>query len=256
VAVDRAWRRVRRHFSISAPRMAVRTHLPWPWRAAIAASLLALVAGMWWWGYDFGQIFGGFNRKAVEAQLATAEADAKRYAQESAALRQANSALETELAMTRGAQAALSKQVVELTQENQQVREELAFLQKLVADSSKPVGVSIPRLVVERASEEAWHYSVLVVRGGSPRVDFEGHLVLAATLAVPTDGEGPARQTTLVLPDAQPELADALKLRFKYYQRIEGTFRIPAGAQVRSLTVRAYESGATAPRATRTLALS
>jgi len=62
VAVDRAWRRVRRHFSISAPRMAVRTHLPWPWRAAIAASLLALVGGMWWWGFDFGQIFGGFNR--------------------------------------------------------------------------------------------------------------------------------------------------------------------------------------------------
>ncbi len=150
------WRRVRQHFGISAPKMAVRTHLPWWGRAAIAGTLLALVAGMWWWGFDFGQIFGGFNRKAVEAQLATAEADAQRYAQESAALRQANSALETELAMTRGAQAALSKQVVELTQENQQVREELAFLQKLVADSSKPVGVSIPRLVVERASEEAF----------------------------------------------------------------------------------------------------
>lgn len=256
MALDRAWRRVRRHFSISAPRMAVRTHLGWPWRAAIAAGLVALVAGMWWWGFDFGQIFGGFNRKAVESQLATAEADAARYAQESAALRQANSALESELAMTRGVQAALGKQVAELTQENQQVREELAFLQKLVADSSKQAGVSIPRLVVERGPDDAWHYSVLVVRGGTPREDFEGYLALAATLAVPVEGEFPGRQTTLALPDDQPESAGALKLRFKYYQRVEGTFRIPAGAQVRSLTVRAYESGATAPRATRTLALS
>ena len=58
--------------------MAVRTHLPWPWRAAILAALVVLVAGMWWWGFDFGQIFGGFNRKAIESRLATAEADATR----------------------------------------------------------------------------------------------------------------------------------------------------------------------------------
>ena len=60
-------RRIRRHFGISAPRMAVRTRLPWWSRGAIAAVLLVVIAGMWWWGFDFGQIFGGFNRKEVEA---------------------------------------------------------------------------------------------------------------------------------------------------------------------------------------------
>ena len=236
--------------------MAVRTHLPWPWRAAILAALVVLVAGMWWWGFDFGQIFGGFNRKAIESRLATAEADATRYAQESAALRQANTGLESELAMTRGAQAALTKQVNELTQESQAAKEELAFLQKLVADASRQVGVSIPRLDVEQGPDDTWHYRILVVRGGSPREDFEGHLAVAATLAMPADDGSPGRQTTLSLPDDQPDAAGALKLRFKYYQRIEGTLRIPPGARVRSLTVRAYESGASAPRATRTLALS
>jgi len=193
---------------------------------------------------------------AKAAETATAEADAARHAQASAALRQANSALETELAMTRGVQAALTKQVAELTQENQQVREELAFLQKLVADASRQVGVSIPRLDVEKGPDDTWHYRILVVRGGSPREDFEGHLAVVATLAMPADDGSPGRQTTLNLPDDQPDAAGALKLRFKYYQRIEGTLRIPPGARVRSLTVRAYESGASAPRATRTLALS
>jgi hypothetical protein len=256
MAIDPAWRRFRRRFSISAPRMAVRTHLGWPWRVAVVSAFLALVAGMWWWGFDFGQIFGGFNRKAVEAQLATAEADAARYQQESAALRQQVSAFESELAMSRGVQAALTKQVAELTQDNQQVREELAFLQKLVSDASKQAGLSIPRLVVERGADDAWHYSVLVVRGGTPRDDFEGHLVLAAQLAAGSDGTSGGRPGTLSLPDDQPETAGALKLRFKYYQRIEGVLRLPPGAQVRSLTVRAYEAGASAPRATRTLALS
>ena len=158
--------------------------------------------------------------------------------------------------MTRGVQAALAKQVAELTQENQQVREELAFLQKLVADASRQVGVSIPRLDVEKGPDDTWHYRILVVRGGSPREDFEGHLAVAATFAMPAVDGSPGRQTTLSLPDDQPDAAGALKLRFKYYQRIEGTLRIPPGARVRSLTVRAYESGASAPRATRTLALS
>ena len=235
--------------------MAVSAHLGWPWRAAVVLALVALVAGMWWWGFDFGQIFGGFNRKAVEQQLATAEADVTRFAQESAALRQANSALESELAMQRGTQAALTKQVGELTQENQQVKEELAFLQKLVSDASKTVGVAIPRLVLERnEADDAWHYSILIVRGGTPRDDFDGHLVLAAILSTPPDAAtGP---TMMNLPADQPETAAALKLRFKYYQRIEGVLRLPKGAQVRSLTVRAYEAGTTVPRATRTLALS
>jgi hypothetical protein len=257
VAVENTWRRVRRRFSISAPRMAVRTHLGWPWRAAVALGLVALVAGMWWWGFDFGQIFGGFNRKAVEQQLATAQADASRHAQEAAALRQANSALESELAMTRGAQAALTKQVAELSQENQQVKEEVAFLQKLVSDASKTVGVTIPRLVVERNdADDAWTYSILVVRGGTPRDDFDGNLQLTATVSAPPEGDVPGTTSTLSLPADQPESAGALKLRFKYYQRIEGVLKVPKGTQVRSLTVRAYESGATVPRATRTLALS
>jgi len=237
--------------------MAVRTHLGWPWRAAVALGLVALIGGMWWWGFDFGQIFGGFNRKAVEQQLATAEADATRYAQEATALRQANSALESELAMTRGAQAALTKQIAELSQENQQVKEEAAFLQKLVSDASKSVGIAIPRLVVERSeSDDAWTYSILVVRGGTPRDEFDGHVALAAIVSTPADGGGSSASATFNLPADQPESAAALKLRFKYYQRIEGVLKVPKGTQVRSLTVRAYETGANVPRATRTLALS
>jgi hypothetical protein len=256
MSVDHAWRRVRRRFSISAPRMSVRTHLGWPWRAAIAFALVALVGGMWWWGFDFGQIFGAFHYKETERQLATARADVDRLAQESAALRLANSALESELAMTRGAQATLSRQVSELTQEAQSAKEELAFLQKLVADSSKQVGLSIPRLVVEKSGESAWHYSVLVVRGGTPRDDFVGRLALTAILGAESGDGEPGRQSTLLLPEDRPDVAPTLKLRFKYYQRIEGIFRVPSGTQVRSLTVRAYEDGSAAPRAARTLALS
>jgi hypothetical protein len=40
------WRRARQHFSIDAPRMAVRSRLPWPWRAVAGIGLLGVIAGM------------------------------------------------------------------------------------------------------------------------------------------------------------------------------------------------------------------
>jgi hypothetical protein len=253
VATNALWRRLRQHFSIDAPRMAVRSHLPWPWRAVVGVALLAIVGGMWWWGFDFGQILGGFNRKEVDAKLVALETEAETLRTDAAQLRARSSRLESELAMTQGAQATLTRQAAELSSENTQLKEELAFLQKLVADSNKATGLSIQRLAVERERDDVWHFSLLVVRGGNPRDEFEGTVSLQAALA-PAPGTAAVRPAVLALPEDQPDVAPALKLRFKYYQRLEGSFRVPPGAMVRSLTARAFESGQAVPRATRNAA--
>lgn len=249
------WRRVRQHFGISAPRMAVRTHLPWWGRGAIVLTLVAIIAGMWWWGFDFGQIFGGFNRKEVEARLLTLETEAKKLRTEATELRARNSALETELAMARGSQEQQQKQAIELSGENAQLKEELAFLQKLVSDSSKQVGLQLQRLAVERDNDEMWRYSLLVVRGGSPKDEFEGSVVLQATLAPLPSAPAGTRGVVLTLPEDQPETKAALALKFKYYQRVEGRFRVPPGMRVTAVTARAFESGQGNARVTRTLQL-
>jgi hypothetical protein len=89
---------------------------------------------------------------------------------------------ETELAMASGKEATLSKQALELSAENAQLKEELAFLQQLVADSSKQVGLSIQRLTVERESDDSWRYRILLVRGGSPKEEFIGNVTMQVTL--------------------------------------------------------------------------
>ena len=67
--------------------MAVRTHLSWWSRARRSLALSAIIGGMWWWGFDFGQIFGGFNRKEIEAKLAALETEAARLRGEAGELR-------------------------------------------------------------------------------------------------------------------------------------------------------------------------
>jgi hypothetical protein len=246
------WRRARQHFSIDAPRMSVRSHLPWPWKAVLGVVLLVVIGGMWWWGFDFGQIFGGFNRKAVEARVATLEEEVGRLRVESAELRTRASQLDSELAMSRGAQASLTRQAAELQGENSQLKEEVVFLQQLFADANKQAGIAIQRVTVERERPDIYRYSLLVVRGGKPKDDFVGNL----TLQVALQGDPvPGRAATLLLPDEQPASTATLKLKFKYYQRIEGTFEVPPGAMVRAVTVRAFESGQANPRASRNVVL-
>lgn len=242
---------MRQSFGISAPRLAVRTPLPWWGRGLILLALLVIVAGTWWWGFDLREVLGGPNRRELEARVRALEADVSRYRTEAADLRARNSQLESDLAMTRGAQEALSRQATDLAGENAQVKEELAFLQKLFADPNKPGGLTLPRLTLERQDNETWRYGLLVVRGGTPSEDYRGSVVLQATVA-PSDPKQSAART-LTLPEDQPDTAGALKLKFKYYQRIDGTLRVPAGARVTALTARVYEEGSTAPRATRTL---
>jgi len=242
-------RRLRQTFGISAPRMAVRARLSWRWRLPALLAAVALIAGMWWWGFDFGQFLGGFNRSAIAEMQARLEADTAALRDENGRLRARLGEMESDLNFTRGAQATLSRQALELQNENTQMKEELAFLRKLFSDTGKPGTVTIQRLAAEKDGDDVYRFSMLVVRGGSPTDDFSGQLTLSASVAA----EG--RNSVLKLPDDQPDTAAALQLKFKYYQRVEGTFRVPPGSQLRSLQARVVEPGQTAPKATRYLNL-
>jgi hypothetical protein len=137
MAVPILWRKLRGHFGISAPRMTVTTHLPWWERSAAMLALTAAMAVLVWWAFDFGQIFGTAHRRDADAQTAALETEATRLRSDASALRVRYSQLESDLAMSRGAQQALSRQVVDLAAENAQLKEEAAILQRLVGDTGK-----------------------------------------------------------------------------------------------------------------------
>jgi len=110
--------------------MAVRTQLPW-WSAATAATLIAAVTAGLWWGYGVRDPGGGFDRRAIETRMAALEADSAARQLEVTALRSRNSELESEIAMARGAHDALARQASDLSAENAQLKERVAFLQQL-----------------------------------------------------------------------------------------------------------------------------
>ncbi len=230
--------------------MAVRTHLSWRWRIPALLGLFVLIAGMWWWGFDFGQLLSGFNRGEIAEKQGKLEGEVAEFKDENGKLRAKAAQLESDLNIMRGAQATLSKQSLDLQAENTQLKEELAFMQKLFSDTGKQGAISIQHLAAERERDDAYHYSLMVVRGGNPTDEFAGQLTLLAGLV------SGGHLSTVALPDDQPDASSALKLKFKYYQRIEGTIRVPPGSQLKTLQARVMELGQPLPKATRSLNIS
>jgi len=77
------WKLLRRRLSISAPRMIVRSHLPWPLRWAVLALMLGFSAALALWAFEFGREIAGLDRQEpvertdqqVELQQLRAERD-------------------------------------------------------------------------------------------------------------------------------------------------------------------------------------
>src|SRR5688572_11723867 len=58
------WKRLRRRLSISAPRMIVRSHMPWPLRWAVIALVFGFSAAIALWAFEFGRDIAGLDGDA------------------------------------------------------------------------------------------------------------------------------------------------------------------------------------------------
>jgi hypothetical protein len=79
--------------------------------------------------------------------------------------------------------------------------------------------------------------------------DYNGRLELVVSLQ-----EG-GQNVMMSFPEQADAGANAFRLAFKYFRRVEGTFRVNPKARVDSVQVRIYETGSSQPRATHTVAL-
>jgi len=223
-------RRIRSRFGISAPKMTVRTHLAWYWRwlgmVVAGAASLALAA----WVYDAGRRFAGFDRSEVEQELSQLRATVAKLQEDSKGLRAIADASESRLKIEQSAQSQLALQVKSLEDQNTRLKEDLAFFENLTPAGDK---VSIHRKKKKRDRA------------------FQGSLQLLINV------QDDRASGTIVLPErSSGGSSPPFKLAFKYFQRVEGTFRVPRGAKVLTVQVRVLESGSDQARATENFNLS
>jgi len=236
------------NLSVSGPRVAVRTQLPFALRALLAliALALAFAAGLASSGIvrDSGsadRAEHGEELDRLRSQLAQAVADRDREA--AAAVN-----WESRLKVERSAQEQVRVQVKTLEDENARLKGDLAFFEGLLPMPADAKGVVIRSFRVQADTEpDSLRYRLLVQQSGRPERDFVGEVTL--TINLQEDG----RPVVLQLPDPAMPSAGPAPLSFRHYQRLEGIFPVPAGTTVRSVLVRIRTGGETRAQQTFTM---
>ncbi len=242
----------KRRFSISAPRLAVRPHVPWYVRWAITLPFLLVFGFLVWWAYDAGMALAGFHRGEAEQEIAQLREKVSWLEAKNAEQNRQIAVHERQAQMQLAAADEVQEQVAALQDENGRLREDLSFFQSLPLTAGRDAELSIHSVKLEPGSLPGeYHCRMLLVQG----VQRRGR-VFQGDLQVVVNGERGGQKVVLQFPAPNSAEVAAQQLNFKYYQRVERIFRLPEGMQIDSVQIRVFEKGMQEPKITQTVLLS
>ncbi len=230
-------RLLRRRLTISAPRVAVRSTLPWPLRWVLFALVFGFCAAIGLWAFEFGRDIAGLDRQSTQ-EIVELREQVDRFRSELLDAQAVASTAGSQLTTERAAQASLVSKIRELEAENASLRDDLGFFERLLPVSGND-SLGIRGLQAEMVEPQKLRWQVLVIQSAKNAPPFTGsvELTLAGTL------DGKPWQMGL------PEGLQAVTVQ--QYKRLQGIAEIPPQAVVKTLTARLSSGNTT--RSTQTI---
>jgi hypothetical protein len=219
------WKLLGRRFSIGAPRMIVRSHLPWPLRWAFVAVMLGFSAALAVWAFETGKSLAGVGRDAQDELLRLRAEVTQLRAQRDRAQAVANSS-ESLLKAEQAAQQRLAEQIKQAEAEVLSVKADLGFFERLLPAASGGDGVAVRAFQVEVLAPGQLRYQVLVMQPGRAAPEFHGRYDVLLT------GTQDGKPWSASLPGGPKPL------QVKQYARLEGLIDHPAQAVVKTAQLR------------------
>lgn len=236
------WKLLRRRLSISAPRVTVRRHLPWPLRWAAVAMVFGFSAAIALWAFEFGKDLAGLDKDAkLELQrLRDEQADLRADREKAQAV--ANTA-ESLLKTERATEERLATQLRQSESDKLALQADLGFFQQLIPQGGgTPEGLTVRGFQADVPAPGHVRYQMLVVQAGRNAPQFNGRYELTVS------GTLNGQPWTVTAPGGnQP-------LQVKQYARVEGMIDCPPQAVLKSAQVKVTDAGG-AVRALQTLKL-
>jgi hypothetical protein len=225
---------LRRRLTISAPRMAIRSAMPWPFRWAIVAIVLGFCAAIGLWAFEFGKDIAGLEKGSKEemlrlrTELTDARAElAKAKLDRDQAQSIANTA-DTLVTAEKSSHESLLAQFKQLEADNRTLRDDLGFFEKLIPSAGVD-GIAIRSLQADVLSGTRIKWQVLVIQSGKNPAEFNGRLEVSFSGLL--DG----KPWTASLAGGSPSI------KVKQYGRMEGTFDIPAQVLVKGMSAKVMD---------------
>ena len=230
---------LRRRLTISAPRVAVRSALPWPFRWVLIAIVLGFSAAIALWAFEIGKGLAGVDSGAKE-ELVQLKGELQLLRDERNRAQSIANTADSLLTTEKVARERLTAQLKQLDAENRALRDDLGFFEKLLPTGSGD-GIAIRGLQAETIAGSQLKWQALVIQPARGPADFNGKLEIS--FAGIQNGK-PWMQTV-------PEGPQAIQV--KLYRRIEGIFELPPNTVVKTVSAKLMEGAAV--RAVQTVTL-
>ncbi len=221
-------RLLRRRLTVSAPRVAVRSAMPWPLRWLVAAVVLGFSGALALWAFDFGKEIAGLDRNAKQ-ELAQLRAEIRSLRTELERAQAVADTSESLLTAERVAQEQLTLQLRQMEADNQSLRSDLGFFERLLPAAGG--NLAIRGVQVERIAPGQLRWQTLMIQATKNAPDFRGTLDITFTGTL--DGK----------PWSMPHAARPQSVVIKGYLRQEGVLDVPPSAVVKSATVKIMQNG-------------
>ena len=225
-------RRLRSNFGIRSARMSIRSQMAWQWRWLLNILLMALVATVVWWLVENSHRITGFNSDEARQRLASLTDENRVLKRDLEAAKTAVTERDRQLQIDQASQSELARNVSQLQEENAALKEDLGFLRNVMSSGATPEGIGVSNLKVEPEGRPGqYRYRMLLTQGGQRKQDFKGRVQVVAKALQGTN------VTSFTFPNAA-EGENELVVDFRFYQKIEGQFRLPDDALLKSVEVR------------------
>ncbi len=238
------WKLLRRRLSISAPRMIVRSHLPWPLRWAAVALMVGFSSALALWAFEFGKTLAGLkpNAEQTHRELDRLHREVNELREDRDKAQAVAHSADSLVKAERAAQDKLAEQIKALEAENLSLKGDLGFFERLLPAGTSDA-ISVRGLQAESAGAGQLRFQLLVMQQmGRAQPEFSGRYEL--TLVGEMSGK----------PWSQQADNKANRLQFKQYQRVDGRVSYPAQAVVKQIQLRVLDASGSV-RATQSIAL-
>ncbi|GAA6143075.1 DUF6776 family protein [Hydrogenophaga sp. 5NK40-0174] len=222
-------RLMRRRLTASTPRVAIRSATSWPVRMLLLAVVLGFSSALAIWAFEFGKEIAGLEPNVQEelerlrdevSTLSTDLTEAKLVADTSGSL----------LTAEKAAQEQLLVRIKQLEADNQALRNDLGFFERLIPANGSSA-LSIRGLQVDRMSGSQLKWQVLMIQPLKNAPDFHGELEISFTGSM--DGK----------PWSKGHSSDSQRVTVNRYLRLEGLVDVPTNAVVKTVTAKILQNG-------------
>ena len=228
-----AWRKIRSKIGIRSNKVAIKSHMPWYVKFAGYGLMMGVAGAVAWYLVDNSYKITGFNRDEATLQISRLTQDNERLKREFELTKTLLNEREGQLKIEKSAQAELAKNLGQIQDDNSGLKEDLAFLRNIMSSGNVPEGLSIANLKIEAdALPNEFRYRMLLTQGGQRKQDFKGKVQVVARV------QQGVQQITLSFPSDAEVRGQGGEIDFRYYQKVDGRFKIPQGAQLKSIQVR------------------